>query len=69
MRRAIAHDDALPPGPYTIGLTNTPNGLSRPYVIRCADGRAVAGHVESKACAEAICAALNAQLRPARKAV
>lgn len=57
---AIAFTDPLPPGPYTVGMTRTPKGDERPLVIRCADGRAVAGHVESRACADAIVAALNA---------
>ncbi|MDE2103658.1 MAG: hypothetical protein KGL39_40850 [Patescibacteria group bacterium] len=52
------------PGPYSIGLTITSQGLSQPYVIRCGDGRAIAGHVESRACAEAIVDALNRVFPP-----
>ncbi len=60
---SIAHDDPLPPGPYAVGLTHTSRGDSRPYTITCADGRAICGHVESRACADAIVAAMNACAR------
>lgn len=64
LRIAVAHDDPMPPGPYSVGLTHwlAGDGVehdSRPYTVLCGDGRAIAGHVESRACAEAICAALN----------
>lgn len=55
----IAHDDPLPPGPYTVGLTHGPHGDSRPYTVVCADGRAIAGHIESRQCAQAIADAMN----------
>lgn len=60
LRAAVAHDDQMPAGPYTIGLTSTPHGLSQPYIIRCGDGRAIAGHVESLDVATKIVRALNA---------
>lgn len=56
--------EPMPVGPYTVGLTRC-EGVggewreSIPWVIRCADGRAVAGHVPSREIAEAIAAALN----------
>lgn len=64
LQASIAHDDPMPLGPYSIGLTHwqAGDGLlhdSRPYTIVCATGQAIAGHVESRACAEAIVAALN----------
>lgn len=60
-KRSIAQGDPLPPGPYRVGLVHGPKGqLEWPYTIECADGRAIAGHVNSKACAEAIAAAMNA---------
>lgn len=55
----IARGDPMPSGPYRVGLVHGPQGDSWPYTIQCADGRAVAGHVNSLACAEAIVAALN----------
>lgn len=71
---AIAHEDPFPPGPYRIGMTQfwagaqdeiaQRRGYGRPYTILCADGRAICGHVESRACVEAIVAALNAQYPP-----
>lgn len=61
MLPSIARNDLLPPGPYKIGMMRGPKGeLEWPYTIECADGRAIAGHVNSKACADAIVAALNA---------
>lgn len=64
MRPAIARDDPLPPGPYSVGLTHwiTGNGEVHdgpPFTVVCGDGRAVAGHVESRLCAEAVASALN----------
>lgn len=55
----IARGDPFPPGPYAVGLVHGPHGDSWPYTVQCGDGRAVAGHVNSLACAEAIVAALN----------
>ena len=60
----LGADDTLPPGPYRIGLTRWQGGDEAiheglPYVVRCADGRAVAGHVPSRRIAEAIADALN----------
>lgn len=60
MSGELTSRDALPPGPYGVGLTHTPHGDSVPWTVTCGDGRAVAGHVPSKAIAEAIVAALNA---------
>lgn len=51
--------DPLPPGPYRVGLTHGEEGDFPPWTICCADGRAIAGHVPSRECAEAIVAALN----------
>jgi hypothetical protein len=59
-RGEIARGDPLPPGPYSVGMMHGPGGaLEWPFVIRCGDGRAIAGHVNSRACAEAIVDALN----------
>ena len=55
----IARGDPLPPGPYAVGMTHTEHGDEWPYTVVCGDGRAIAGHVNSKACAEAIVDALN----------
>jgi hypothetical protein len=55
----IARDDPMPPGPYSVGMTHGPRGDEWPYTIQCGDGRAIAGHIHSKACAEAIVLALN----------
>lgn len=49
----------LPPGPYAVGLTHGPNGDSPPYTVNCGTGQAVAGHIPSKAIAEAIADTLN----------
>lgn len=57
----IARDDPLPSGPYSVGLTKSPTGDCWPFTVRCADGRAVAGQINSRACADAIAWALNAQ--------
>lgn len=68
---AIAHGDPFPHGPYSVGLTQTlagggdPNNPLRvtdrgpPYTIQAGDGRAIAGHIDSRASAYAIAAALN----------
>lgn len=61
----LGDGDSLPPGPYAVGLTHWIDALnhhheSLPYTVTCADGRAVAGHVPSRAIAEAIAAALKA---------
>jgi hypothetical protein len=37
--------------------------LEWPFTVRCGDGRAIAGHVNSRACAEAIVDALNNNTR------
>lgn len=57
--------DAMPPGPYTVGLTRWQGGDDHvhegpPWTVDCRDGRAVAGHVPSREIADAIAAALNA---------
>lgn len=57
----ISATDPLPPGPYGIGLTHTQHGDEPPYTVVCGDGRAIAGHVNSKACADAIAEAMNAR--------
>lgn len=61
---SIAADDPMPPGPYSVGLTYWWGGdgichQGPPWVIECGDGRCVAGHVESRECADAIVRALN----------
>jgi hypothetical protein len=55
--------DAMPAGPYSIGLTHGQRFDSPPWTICCADGRAVAGHIPSREIAEAIVAALNASVQ------
>jgi hypothetical protein len=56
----IARDDPLPLGPFSVGLMHGPKGaLEWPFTVVCGDGRAIAGHVNSRACAEAIVDALN----------
>lgn len=55
----IPADAAMPVGPYAVGLTLGPNGASPPYTVICGTGQAIAGHVASKACAQAIADALN----------
>lgn len=55
----IGAGDPMPPGPYTVGLTHTPEGDMPPWTVVCGDGRAVAGHVPSRECAEAIVEALH----------
>ncbi len=50
----------LPDGPYAVGLTHTPRGdYSPPWTVTAGCCRAVAGHVPSKAIADAIAFALN----------
>lgn len=52
--------DALPPGPYTIGLTHEEYGYSGPpWTVCCGDGRAIVGHVPSREIAQAIADVLN----------
>jgi hypothetical protein len=59
----IARNDPMPPGPFRVGMMHGPSGaLEWPYTIVSADGRAIAGHVPSKACADAIVFALNCVL-------
>jgi hypothetical protein len=59
----IGRTDPMPPGPYHVGLTHGPRGDDGwPYTIVCGDGRAIAGHVNSKECADAIVFALNCVL-------
>jgi len=58
----IARGDPMPPGPFSVGMMHGPNGaLEWPFTIRCGDGRAIAGHVPSRECAQAIVDALNAR--------
>lgn len=56
----LSADSFLPRGEFYIGLTHSPQGDMPPWTVCCGDGRAVAGHVPSKAIAEAIAKALNA---------
>jgi len=59
----IARGDPMPPGPFRVGLMHGPRGeVEWPYTILAADGRAIAGHVNSRACADAIVFALNCVL-------
>jgi hypothetical protein len=58
-KAAVAFGDPLPPGPYAVGLTHSPRGDSRPFTLVCGDGRAIAGHIESRACADALAEAMN----------
>lgn len=52
--------DALPPGPYSVGMYEGPRGeTAPPWVVRCGDGRAIAGHVPSRQIAEKIAEAMN----------
>lgn len=58
--KSITRDDPLPPGPYRVGQMHGPRGeLEWPFTIEAANGQAIAGHVNSKACADAIVQALN----------
>lgn len=59
LRAEICREDPMPPGPYSVGLCHTEYGDMEPFTICCGDGRAIAGHVNSRACADAIVAALN----------
>lgn len=64
LQASIAGDDAMPSGPFRVGMTHWWGGdgiakQGRPYTVQCGDGRAVAGHVESLDCAEKIAEALN----------
>jgi hypothetical protein len=61
---SIARDDPMPAGPYAIGLTLGPNGAEWPYTVIGGTGQAIAGHIHSKACAQAIVDALNRTLLP-----
>ncbi|HYJ44045.1 MAG TPA: hypothetical protein VEW06_06275 [Xanthobacteraceae bacterium] len=59
-RGEIARGDPMPDGPFRVGMMHGPNGaLEWPYTVVCGDGRAIAGHVPSRECAEAIVDALN----------
>jgi hypothetical protein len=58
----IGRNDPMPPGPYRVGLTHGQRGDEWPYTIVCGDGRAIAGHIHSKACADQIVFALNCVL-------
>lgn len=61
---SIARDDPMPPGPYSVGMTHGPRGEPEwPFTVVCGTGQAVAGHINSRACADAIVSALNA-VRP-----
>jgi hypothetical protein len=56
----LGDGDAMPNGPYQIGLTHWEGGFDGlPYTVCCGDGRAVAGHVPSRQIAQAIADALN----------
>lgn len=60
-RPEIMRDDPMPTGPYSVGYTHWEGaGDGFPYTVRCGDGRAIAGQVNSLACAQAIVDALNA---------
>lgn len=59
---AMLHEAPMPPGPYRRALTRYDEGRTgRPYVILAIDGQCVAGWINSRAAADAIVAALNAQ--------
>ncbi len=67
LRQAVTAYEPIPPGPYSVGLTHWISGDgeahdTQPYTILCGDGRAIAGHVESRQIAETIAEALNACL-------
>lgn len=56
----LGTNDAVPPGPHAVSLSMTPAGWSQPFIVRSRQtGQALAGHVGSRDCAEAIAAALN----------
>lgn len=60
-RRSLGRDDALPPAPYAVSLYRSPGGWEWPYTIRSmTTGQALAGHIDCRAAADAIAAALNA---------
>jgi hypothetical protein len=64
LRQAITAFDDMPPGPYSVGVTYWWGGdgvayHGQPFTVTCGDGRAIAGHVESRDCADKIAAALN----------
>ena len=63
-RGEIGRGDPLPAGPYAVGMTLGPNGAGWPYTVIGGDGRAIAGQVNSQACAQAIVDALNRNLLP-----
>lgn len=47
------------PAPTASASPHGPDGDGPPWTLCCGDGRAVAGHVPSRECAEAIVEALN----------
>lgn len=51
----------LPPGPYRVSLIRDleTGGWSPPFVVRAANGRAVASHIASKAIADKVATAMN----------
>jgi hypothetical protein len=55
----LGRGDALPPGPYSVGLTHGMREDGPPWTVQCGDGRAVSGHVPSREIAVAIVEALN----------
>lgn len=60
LRPSIGFDDPLPPPPYAVSLYKGPHGWERPFTVRSmVTGQAVAGHIESRKCADAIAEALN----------
>ena len=66
---ALGDGDPLPPGPFTVSLSTCdgPEGVvyeTIPYVVKCGNGQAVAGHVPSREIAEAIADALNRAFPP-----
>lgn len=59
-RQALTSTDALPEGPYTVGLTKGPGSYSGPpWTVCCGDGRAICGSVHSRETAERIAEALD----------
>jgi len=63
-RGEIARGDPLPPGPYAVSMMHGPGGIREwPFTVVCGDGRAIAGHVPSRECAQAIVDALNHNTR------
>jgi hypothetical protein len=64
LRQGIGADDALPPGPYAVGLTHYWGGdghahSSPPYTVICGDGRAIIADIQSRQIADAVADAMN----------